>query len=312
MSKKRPILQNNFETESGPPENGAKTGPISPETALENDTRDAAIAAGGTAAVAADFIPPDGPTQPSDGTAVGPSSASPPTAKKKRGPKTPEGKRAVSRNAVKHGIYSPHPVVLEDVESIEAWDEFRAGTIESWAPVGTYQLELVEDIAWGQWRLRRCRYHETFLLNMQVAETEQDLLTEDAWEYTDDEEVPPIEPRRLLANQQLRIIPGDSTVDRVLRYETHVRRALQQTVQELEVRQAHREGKSTPLARVAFSSGPVLRVPGARGTARFTAMKQLNEDLREINSAIGERHTARLKIAEDVRREAREALEPEP
>jgi len=101
-------------------------------------------------------------------------------------------------------------------------------------------------------------------------------------------------------------------VDRVLRYETHVRRALQQTVQELEVRQAHREGKSTPLARVAFSSGPVLRVPGARGTARFTAMKQLNEDLREINSAIGERHTARLKIAEDVRREAREALEPEP
>lgn len=245
--------------------------------------------------------PPHDPQTP----VVGASGARPATAKK-RGPNTPEGKKAVSRNAVKHGIYSPHPVVLEDVESIEAWEEFRAGIIESWAPVGTYELELVEDIAWGQWRLRRCRFHETFLLNNQVEETERELQQADAWEddLPEGAPLPQIGADRLLFHQQLRKIPADRSVDRVLRYETHVRRALQTSVQELEVRQAHRNGERTPLARVAFSSGPILRVPGSRGTARFTEIKQLNEDLNEINRAIGERHTARVKIAEDLRREA--------
>ncbi|MGH7490056.1 MAG: hypothetical protein ACREMY_31285, partial [bacterium] len=65
-------------------------------------------------------------------------------------------------------------------------------------------------------------------------------------------------------------------------------------------------GERTPLARVAFSSGPVLRVPGARGTARFTAAKQLNEDLSAINRAIGDRHAARVQIAENIQAHARD------
>ncbi len=299
---KTPILQNNFKTESGTPAKAAQNAPENAETDAVSASSNSPLRVGSLSS-SGDVA--ERRKGPGEGSAGQPKPALERSEGKKRGPNTPEGKKAVSRNAVKHGIYSPHPVVLEDIESVEAWEEFHGGVVESLVPLGTYERELVEDIAWGYWRLRRCRMYETFQLNNQVEETEEEVQISDALDndLPDGAPMPAIEPDRLLFHQQLKIIPDDRIVDRILRYETHVRRTLQQTVQELEVRQARRNGERTPLARVAFSSGPTLRFPGARGTARFTAIKQLNEDLNNIDNAIAERHSARAQIAGNLRGE---------
>ncbi len=57
---------------------------------------------------------------------------------KRRGPKTTAGKLAVSRNAAKHGILSPRPVVAA-FETERAWKAHREAIIESLAP-------------WAAWR----------------------------------------------------------------------------------------------------------------------------------------------------------------
>ena len=47
------------------------------------------------------------------------------------GPTSDKGKAISSRNALKHGIMSPHPVIIETLETIEAWEEFESEIVES-------------------------------------------------------------------------------------------------------------------------------------------------------------------------------------
>ena len=174
------------------------------------------------------------------------------------GPKTAEGKARSSRNAVKHGFRSPHPFIIEDLESPEEWEEFKLGIIESWQPVGTQELELAINVAWDHWKLRRCRLHENAVLSKQVEETEYELQQEDASEddLPEDAPLPAIDPERLVHHQHTKVIPDGWSMDRMLRYEAFVRKALGQDRQELEVHQARRMGMRTPLARVVFNSDP--------------------------------------------------------
>jgi hypothetical protein len=65
---------------------------------------------------------------------------------KRRGPKTTAGKLAVSRNAAKHGILSPRPVVAA-FESERAWKAHREAILESLAPVGGMEEALAERVA---------------------------------------------------------------------------------------------------------------------------------------------------------------------
>ena len=176
------------------------------------------------------------------------------------GPKTAEGKARSSRNAVKHGLRSPHRFILEDVESPEEWEEFKLGIIESYQPVGTLELELAINVAWDLWKLRRCRLHENAVLSKQVEETEYELQQEDADEddLPEDAPLPPIDPERLIYNQHLKLIPDGWSMDRLLRYEAQARKVLNQDMTMLEVLQARRQGERTPLARVEFNSGPAF------------------------------------------------------
>jgi hypothetical protein len=176
------------------------------------------------------------------------------------GPKTAQGKARSSRNAVKHGIRSPHPFIIEGLESPEEWEELKLGIIESWQPVGMQELELAINVAWDHWKLRRCRLHENAVLSKQVEEMEYELQQEDADEddLTEGAPLPAIDPERLVHNQHLKVIPDGWSIDRMLRYEAQVRKALNQDMNMLEVQQARRRGESTPLARVQVDSGPTF------------------------------------------------------
>src|SRR5438874_11425511 len=70
-----------------------------------------------------------------------------------RGPRTPEGKLAVSGNAIRHGIFAHLPVVPG--EDPAAWAAHRAGVVGSLAPVGLLEVTLAARAALLLWRLGR-------------------------------------------------------------------------------------------------------------------------------------------------------------
>jgi hypothetical protein len=76
------------------------------------------------------------------------------------GPKTEEGKGVVRRNATRHGISSPEPVVLGLGKS-EDREEHRGGILQNLSPVGHLEAILAERTAVLSWRLRRVARYET-------------------------------------------------------------------------------------------------------------------------------------------------------
>jgi hypothetical protein len=76
------------------------------------------------------------------------------------GPQTPEGKGKVSRNAVRHGIYSDVPI-LPGLERAEDWEAHRAGVLQSLAPAGALEQSLAERVALCLWRMKRVAVYET-------------------------------------------------------------------------------------------------------------------------------------------------------
>ena len=175
------------------------------------------------------------------------------------GPKTKAGKAKVSRNAVKHGIYSVHPVIIEGLETVEDWEDYRDAITECLEPIGAYEEDLAESIALTRWRLRRVTHAETAEINMQVHRTADDLGLADAYansitkEY---EETPEPDPRRIFAHQQPRVVPHGEAADRLMRQEAHLHRIWRQTAHELEAVQARRQGQPSSLHRFDFSSSP--------------------------------------------------------
>jgi hypothetical protein len=74
--------------------------------------------------------------------------------RKKRGPKTPEGRLAVRLNASTHGILNPQPIV-NAYEKPEDWEGHRAAIVDSLAPEGGMEQLLAERVALMSWRLNR-------------------------------------------------------------------------------------------------------------------------------------------------------------
>ncbi|MCP4989406.1 MAG: hypothetical protein GY928_26110, partial [Colwellia sp.] len=80
-------------------------------------------------------------------------------AKKSTGPRTPEGKRRVSKNALKHG-FTAADVVLPSEDPAE-FERLRDGFVEALDPRDEVELALVRQMASAEWRLRRVDRIET-------------------------------------------------------------------------------------------------------------------------------------------------------
>ncbi|MBX9581199.1 MAG: hypothetical protein K2X87_12890, partial [Gemmataceae bacterium] len=74
-------------------------------------------------------------------------------AKLSTGPRTPAGKAASARNAVRHGLLSAAPVVAG--EDPAAWDRHVADVSASLAPAGAVEQQLAARAALLLWRLAR-------------------------------------------------------------------------------------------------------------------------------------------------------------
>jgi hypothetical protein len=74
-------------------------------------------------------------------------------AAKSTGPKTPEGKAVVAKNATKHGLFSQGDVVISENQA--GFDALREEMLNELAPVGVMESILAERIVSLTWRLKR-------------------------------------------------------------------------------------------------------------------------------------------------------------
>ncbi|HEY7088702.1 MAG TPA: hypothetical protein VH518_11475 [Tepidisphaeraceae bacterium] len=79
-------------------------------------------------------------------------------AQKSTGPRTAEGKAASSRNAVKHGIFADH--MLIPGEDDEQFRQHKDGMLRSFDPRDPLEQQLVEQVVWMFWRIKRIRQAE--------------------------------------------------------------------------------------------------------------------------------------------------------
>jgi hypothetical protein len=98
-------------------------------------------------------------------------------AQKSTGPRTPAGKKRVSRNALRHGFYSKWLLVphRDGNESQAEYDESNTAIHEHYQPVGWLEERWVETIAVWSWRLRRVIRYETGQIARALAEHSDDL-----------------------------------------------------------------------------------------------------------------------------------------
>ena len=74
-------------------------------------------------------------------------------AQKSTGPQSPEGKKRVAQNRIKHGLAGEHVVLANEDPS--AFDDLLATLNENWDPHSETEAFLVETLAFNQWRLLR-------------------------------------------------------------------------------------------------------------------------------------------------------------
>ena len=74
-------------------------------------------------------------------------------AQKSTGPRTPQGKAAVSQNAVKHGLLARHDVISSERQA--DFDLYREQMLAELTPVSPMESMLAERIVSLSWRLKR-------------------------------------------------------------------------------------------------------------------------------------------------------------
>jgi hypothetical protein len=138
-------------------------------------------------------------------------------ARKSTGPKTPEGKERVSRNALKHGLLSGNVVV--EWEEVSVFREFEQNMWKRLQPVGELEELLVDRIVTSAWRLRRLAAYETHCFGDLVG------FAMDLSQY--------------------------DNIGKLGRYEAQIERCFYRALHELQRLQAAREGEAVPPPLVA-------------------------------------------------------------
>ena len=162
---------------------------------------------------------------------------------KKGGPKTPRGKRASSRNALRHGLRAKS--VVMPGENPEDFEALRQSFIEHYQPAGLVEEDLVEQIAVCTWRRKRATLIETGMMHLAKNEAEFTLRIERVSFYGAAEELD--ESLALLAEIFRESAPS---LMLLMRYKAHNDRQLRQARLDLELAQARRKLEAAELAKM--------------------------------------------------------------
>ena len=80
------------------------------------------------------------------------------------GPRTPEGKAASATNATKHGFFSKHAVLLNELEHRQ-FESLRNSYVGLFKPTNIVEVALLDQLVLAAWNIERCNRLEAELAN---------------------------------------------------------------------------------------------------------------------------------------------------
>jgi len=173
-----------------------------------------------------------------DGTSESQILANRRNAQKSTGPRTPQGKAAVSQNAVKHGLLARQDVI--SLESQADFDLYREQMLSELAPASPMESMLAERIVTLSWRLKRvCRIQNQAIDALNADNTSSPLtkLTQSLFfKNQDQSQAGPATSASNLALGRLAIkdFANARVLDRLLMYERRIEHSLYKTLLELQ------------------------------------------------------------------------------
>ncbi len=154
-------------------------------------------------------------------------------AQKSTGPRTSEGKAAVSQNAVKHGLLTRH-----DVISSESQDDFRLyreQMLAELAPASPMESMLAERIVTLSWRLKRASRIQNQTIDALNAPNTSNPLTKltQSLLYKGQDQ-PQEDPNIALGRLAIKDFSNGRVLDRLLMYERRMENSLYKTLLEFQ------------------------------------------------------------------------------
>ncbi len=156
---------------------------------------------------------------------------------KSTGPRTEDGKRTASKNAIKHGFLCKE-LVVSDRDANETQGELDDLAKRIWEesqPAGFFEERCVEEIISCYWRLRRILRYEQGEIKKALASRRARLASPDPFG-----DLPFAAPRSAEIDGITAHLCLPSTTDKINRYETMITKKLNRAVVELERLQSRR------------------------------------------------------------------------
>ena len=165
-------------------------------------------------------------------------------AQKSTGPRTDEGKVAVSQNAVKHGLFAESVIKGENPADYEV---FHTKMLAELAPVGLVEAVLADRIASLWWRLKRAERMQNQAIDVMIARDEpsplskrlHNSLPKDLQEI--DYDTRAAGPELVLGRSIIKDYSYSRVLDRLILYERRIENSLSKAMRELERRQMIRQ-----------------------------------------------------------------------
>jgi hypothetical protein len=189
---------------------------------------------------------------------------------KSTGPKTPEGKRVISQNALKHGLFAQEAVIYGE-ESAE-YELHREVLLDEWRPVGPTESILAERIVSLTWRMLRAerlqnQAMDCMILREVVGQSDSDLERSYTTAYgvspddleTSDEYLP-------LGRITTRWMDNSKLIERLFMHERRIESSLHRTMTYLKKLQIMRRVEHDDAEGATTEAGTPCRDTSARAS----------------------------------------------
>jgi len=183
-------------------------------------------------------------------------------AQKSTGPRTSEGKAAVSQNAVKHGLLAERDVIAS--ESQADFDLYRQQLLDELSPVSPMESMLAERIVTLSWRLKRvCRFQNQAIDALNADQTSSPLkkLTQSLFfKDQNQSQVASSADHLTLGRMAIKDFSNARVLERLLMYERRIEHSLYKTLLELQRLNLVKKlnaGSERPFNKLASNQFPV-------------------------------------------------------
>jgi hypothetical protein len=167
------------------------------------------------------------------------------------GPRTPEGKRKASHNALRHGLTGR--VVVMPWEDMDAYNAFCKELMDELAPEGAIEKQYAQTFCDTQWRLNRARSYEEGILLLDQMEQRQSINVGH-----------PQANNALMAARAFR--DNSKVFSNLSLYEQRLHRAAKEAMRQLEEHQAARKANQTAEAHEEKPVAPAQKAKAANYT----------------------------------------------